>query len=194
MTYKVDEDSEPIYVAVKKIKLSQGRKRKIDTFQREVKAISAVDHPNYVKLYGVGAHKDIVYTVMEMCKDGVSGWDFTRENADIIKDGFPASYVLGFAMLAEAGHEMSKAGILHRDFTLANILAFEDPAIPYPVFKICDFGVSATEEDKHLLPRGKMRNYAPEGMESKHGYCPESDLYSFGLMIYEMAHNGYVWK
>jgi len=63
----------------------------------------------------------------------------------LIKEEFSASYILGFSYLAEAGAAMSKAGILHRDFTLDNILVFEDPTLPYPLFKICDFGVSGTE-------------------------------------------------
>jgi hypothetical protein len=54
--------------------------------------------------------------------------------------------------------------------------------------KVCDFGVGAVEEDKHLITRGKTRNYSPESIVDKNNYCPESDLYMFGLIIYEMAH------
>jgi hypothetical protein len=39
-----------------------------------------------------------------------------------------------------------------------------------------------------------MRNYGPEAILDKKGYCPESDLYSFALIIYEMAHNLPVWN
>ena len=99
---------------------------------------------------------------------------------------------------------MAEKGILHRDLTLDNILVFEGDQLYYsysgqtsdhfPIFKICDFGVSGTEEDKTLLPRGKMRNYSPEGIKDKESYCSASDLYSFALMIYEMAHNHLVWN
>ena len=96
---------------------------------------------------------------------------------------------------------MVDQGILHRDLTLDNILVFEAEAIHsgkkidhFPIFKICDFGVSGTEEDKTLLPRGKMRNYSAEGIKDKESYCSSSDLYSFALMIYEMAHNHLVWN
>lgn len=194
MLYK-QNDNEPIPVAVKKTKLHQQRKRRLDTFLREVRALSRIKHSNCVKLYGVGSHEDFVFTVMELCSDGMSGWDFTRANHSLIKLGFPLPYLLSLAELAEGCAEMSKQGILHRDLTLDNILVFEDDDDDNsrPVFKICDFGVSATEDDKHLLPRGKMRNYPPEGIIDKMGYCPESDLYSFALIIWEMAHNQLVW-
>ena len=39
-----------------------------------------------------------------------------------------------------------------------------------------------------------MRNYAPEAMAHKNGYVPESDLYSFGILVWEMVHCRYVWN
>lgn len=90
---------------------------------------------------------------------------------------------------------MSLQGILHRDLTLNNILAFENQEKnDHPIFKICDFGVSTIDEDKHLLPRGKMRNYSSEAINDKNNYCSESDLYMFGIIMYEMIHNQPVWK
>jgi len=38
-----------------------------------------------------------------------------------------------------------------------------------------------------------MRNYSPEAIESKANYCHASDVYMFGLIIYEMAHGKVVW-
>eukprot|EP00347_Sterkiella_histriomuscorum_P005424 403356670 len=182
-----------IEVAVKKIKFNQQRKRRLDTFQREVRALSAIKHECCVKLYGVGAQGNFVYTVMEMCKDGQSGWDYTQSNHHNFKEKFPKELLISFADLAMASDDMSSNGILHRDFTLNNLLVFEDQENSRPIFKICDFGVSATDEDKHLIPRGKCRNYSPEALEDKNNYCPASDLYMLGIIMWEMLHNHYVW-
>lgn len=79
---------------------------------------------------------------------------------------------------------------MHRDLTLDNILVFRgDEEQQIPIFKVCDFGVSATNEDKALLPRGKTRNYSPEAILDKNNYCPQSDVYSFGLVMYEFINN-----
>jgi serine/threonine protein kinase len=63
-----------------------------------------------------------------------------------------------------------------------------------PIFKVCDFGVGAIHEDKHLIIRGKTRNYSPEAIIDKNNYVTESDVYSFGLIIYEILHNVPVWS
>jgi serine/threonine protein kinase len=67
--------------------------------------------------------------------------------------------------------------------------------------KVCDFGVSGTPSDFSEIPRGKMRNYPPEAMGSKladgspgYEYTPASDLYMFGLILWEMLHGKLVWN
>jgi len=89
---------------------------------------------------------------------------------------------------------MSKVGVLHRDLTLDNILVFQSKDDECTTFKICDFGVSAIESDKHEVTRGKMRNYPPEAIIDKNNYVPKSDVYMFGLIMYEMFHNELVWN
>ncbi len=87
---------------------------------------------------------------------------------------------------------MAKQGILHRDLTLDNILVQTDPKL---VFKVCDFGVSGTAADFKDIPRGKMRNYPPEAIVSgTYEYTSQSDLYMFGLIIWEMMHGQLVWN
>lgn len=92
---------------------------------------------------------------------------------------------------------MSTQGIFHRDLTLDNILVKEDNG--HIFMKLCDFGVSGTPDDYAQIPRGKMRNYAPESMTSNIGtnttyeYTSKSDLYMFGLVIWEMINGHLVW-
>ena len=68
--------------------------------------------------------------------------------------------------------------------------------------KVCDFGVSGTPEDYQNIPRGKMRNYPPEAIKSDlpeagfKGYIQntKSDLYMFGLIMWETLHGKLVWN
>ena len=91
---------------------------------------------------------------------------------------------------------MAKAGILHRDLTLDNILVKCEPGKPVSM-KVCDFGVSGTAADYQQIPRGKMRNYPPEAMGTvgaDYEYSEKSDLFMFGLIMWEMLHNKLVWN
>lgn len=54
-------------------------------------------------------------------------------------------------------------------------------------FKLCDFGVSALESDKHLVVRGSTRHYSPEAIEDKMNYVSASDVYSFGNLLFEIV-------
>jgi len=61
------------FVAVKKINVSQQRKRRLDTFLKDTYCLFVIDHPNVVKLLGVGSENNFVFVVMEL-SDGCSGW------------------------------------------------------------------------------------------------------------------------
>ncbi len=100
-----------------------------------------------------------------------------------------------WADLAEGCDEMAKKGILHRDLTLNNILVKKEGEQIF--LKLCDFGVSGTPSDFKEIPRGKMRNYSPEAIgqsSDTYIYTPQSDLYMFALVIWEMLHAKLVWS
>lgn len=61
-------------VAVKKSELKKQKKRVLDTFKREIRALSKINHDNVVKLIGCGIKDNLIYSVMEFCKGGVNGY------------------------------------------------------------------------------------------------------------------------
>lgn len=160
-------------VAVKVSKMGFGKR-----FEREARAIAALNHPNIAHIYDVGEN----YLVMEFV-DGapVRPTDDIRKLLDIalqIADGLSAAHA---------------AGIVHRDLKPDNILLTKDGRI-----KILDFGLAkqqpaaespltntVTITDAGMVV-GTVDYMSPEqarGQELDH----RSDQFSFGLILYELA-------
>jgi eukaryotic-like serine/threonine-protein kinase len=142
-------------------------------FEREARAISALNHPNICTLYDVGPH----YLVMEL----VEG----ETLASRLKEGpLPADMALYYgtqilAALAEA-HEK---GVVHRDLKPGNVMLTKTGA------KVLDFGLATLEGEATLtgerMVMGTPAYMAPEQREGKSADA-RSDIYAFGCVLYEM--------
>ena len=150
-------------------------------FEREARAISALNHPNICTLYDIGPD----YLVMEL----VEG----RSLADLLKQGpLPANKVLHYgAQIADALTTAHAQGIIHRDLKPGNVM--ETPK----GIKLLDFGLAkyATttllgDAETTLTARGVVLGtpsyMAPEQLE---GYdCDaRTDIFALGLVLFEMA-------
>ncbi len=94
-------------MAVKKTFLNQQRARRLEVYKRELRALNRINHPNVVKLHGMGVDPfdEFVYIVIELCD--CSGWEyveriFSKEHA------FPKEILLAWADLSEGCGEMAK--------------------------------------------------------------------------------------
>lgn len=97
---------------------------------------------------------------------------------------------------------MIDAKVVHRDLTADNILVVrkegekdEEEAKTGFTLKVMDFGVCGHDK---LIPegygaRGSMRYYSPESANDKLLYTEASDVFSFGLLIYELLHGEKIW-
>lgn len=189
-----------IPVAVKFTELNTDKGRKIKTFIRDLRALLFCNHNNVIHCYGAGSKGETLFTVMERGL-GFKTWEFIHEQRKKWenKSQLPVKWFKYLAELAEGLDNMSKSGVLHRDLQLNNVVIFPRVQIPnldeqildFNIedfqLKICDFGVSAIESDKHLIVRGSTRHYAPEALEDKNNYVSASDVYSFGNMLYEIV-------
>jgi serine/threonine protein kinase len=150
-------------------------------FEREARAISALNHPNICTLYDIGPD----YLVMEL----VEG----RSLADRLKQGhLPANQVLQYGeQIADALATAHAQGIIHRDLKPGNVM--ETPK----GIKLLDFGLakyaSATllgEADMTLTVRGAVLGtpayMAPEQVEG-HACDARTDIFALGLVLFEMA-------
>ncbi len=149
-------------------------------FQREARAAAALLHPNIVSVYDVGQDGDRHYIVMEYMP-GPTLKEVIRQRAPL-----PVEQALRIAEQVCAALEYAhRHGVIHRDIKPQNILFSEDEE----VVKVADFGIAKSRLDPEItaerLALGTVKYISPEqarGVE----VVPQSDLYSLGVVLYEM--------
>jgi serine/threonine protein kinase len=151
-----------------------------ERFEQEARSIAALNHPNICHLYDIGPN----YLVMELVEGSpIAAADGVRKLLDLavqIADGLAAAHA---------------AGIVHRDLKPDNILVTRDGRV-----KILDFGlaksVSARLADDATFTMGLTNpgtvvgtvNYmSPEQARGEVDLAAQSDQFSFGLVLYELA-------
>jgi eukaryotic-like serine/threonine-protein kinase len=179
-----------------------------DRFEREARAASALNHHNICTIHGVEEHSGQPFIVMELLegqsvRDLIAGAASSRDGGN--KGPLPLESLLDIAIqTAEALGEAHQKGIIHRDIKPANIFVTR-----HGHAKILDFGLAKLQERDAHIPRPHDSNIASAQLSDLSltrtgvamgtaGYMsPEqirgekldarTDLFSFGLVLYEMA-------
>ena len=160
-------------------------------FRREARASGRVQHPNAVTVNDFGATDDgWLYIVMELL-EGQTLRDLLAREAPL-DPARAVSFMLQACGAVSAAHE---AGLIHRDLKPANIFIEQRPNLA-AVVKVLDFGVAkfAIEEhddDYNTLTQvgaiiGTPRYMSPEQCTGAAPLTPASDVYSLGILLYEM--------
>lgn len=148
-------------------------------FKREADAASKLHHPSIVTIYDVGESKNHHFIVMEYVK-GKTLKSLIQQRGAIEKEEavFIMKQILEGIVVA---HE---AGVIHRDIKPQNILIKADGTV-----KITDFGIATTEGaiqlTQHDSVMGSVHYMAPECARGEQA-TNQSDLYSLGIVFYEM--------
>lgn len=178
--YKALDLMENRVVAVKILKNEYaGNADFVRRFRNESKAIAVLSHPNIVKIYDVGFSDKIQFIVMEYI-DGVTLKEF-MEQQGALKWKDSVHFIIQVLRALQHAHDR---GIVHRDIKPQNIMLFPDGTI-----KVMDFGIArfAREEGKTISDKaiGSVHYISPE--QARGDVTDEkSDIYSVGVMLYEM--------
>ncbi|GAB2284351.1 hypothetical protein Dimus_018807 [Dionaea muscipula] len=172
-------------IAVKQLsaKSKQGNRE----FINEIGMISALQHPNLVKLYGCCIEgKELLLVYEYMVNNSLARALFGREDARLNFDWTTRKKIcLGIARGLAYLHEESRLKIVHRDIKATNVLLDKDLNV-----KISDFGLAKLDEDEnsHISTRiaGTIGYMAPE--YAMRGYLTsKADIYSYGVVVLEVV-------
>ena len=171
------------YVAVKILKEEFSKDTLfVKRFKVEAQSAASLTHPNIVSVYDVGEDDGINYIVMELL-EGDTLKDYVDKKGKL--DPFEViNLSIQIASALEAAH---KSKIIHRDIKPQNIVLTRNMTQA----KVTDFGIakmssSATITSLGSSTIGSVHYFSPE--HAKGGYTDEkSDIYSLGVVMYEMA-------
>ena len=151
----------------------------VDRFRREARAAAGLAHPNIVNVYDWGAVDGVYYMVMEYVR-GPSVRHLLNEQGRM--EPAQAAEILRQSLLAlgHAHHE----GFVHRDIKPENLLVTQDGVV-----KVADFGLARAFADGRVTQAGAVTGtvqyLAPEQIRGEPA-DPRSDLYSLGIVAYEL--------
>jgi eukaryotic-like serine/threonine-protein kinase len=149
-----------------------------ERFFREAETAGRLTHPNIVTIFDAGEEHDLAYIAMEFL-NGTDLAPFTKKDKLL-----PAAAVLKITgKVAEALHYAHNQGVIHRDIKPANIMLLRNKTV-----KVTDFGIAritASSKTKTGVVLGTPSYMSPEQLSGKH-VDGRSDLFSMGVMLYEM--------
>ncbi|ADG82636.1 serine/threonine protein kinase with PASTA sensor(s) [Thermincola potens JR] len=151
----------------------------VDRFRNEAQAVARLSHPNIVGIYDVGEENGIHYIVMEYIEG--------RNLKEVIheKGALPVNEAVNIAkQICDALSHAHENGIIHRDIKPHNILLANNGRV-----KVTDFGiaraVTASTITQHGTILGSVHYISPEQAKGQPATA-QSDLYSAGVVLYEM--------
>jgi serine/threonine protein kinase len=154
----------------------------IARFKREGRSVALLRHTNIVQVFDFDVEGDLYYMVMEYIDGGTLGHFIYTQGA------IPAHEALSLAIqLADGFDYAHQHGVIHRDIKPVNIM-FADAEHRHPV--ITDFGIAYILDDPVVLtsygrPIGSPAYISPEVARGEQ-VDERSDIYSFGVTLYEM--------
>ena len=148
-------------------------------FHAESQAVAMLNHPNIVSVYDVSTVGDADYIVMELV-DGITLKQYMERRGGYLNWKESLHFAMQIAKALEHAHNQ---GIVHRDIKPHNVMILKNGSA-----KVTDFGIARIMSSQNTLTRealGSVHYISPE--QAKGGRVDNrSDLYSLGVVMYEM--------
>ena len=152
----------------------------VNRFKNESKAISLLHHPNIVKVYDVSVTDRLQYIVMEYV-DGMTLRQYLNERGGRLTSRETVHFISQILQALDHAH---RNGVVHRDVKPQNIML-----LPSGQLRMMDFGIARISRAENQLLAGKamgsVHYISPEQAKGE-VTGPQSDIYSVGVMMYEM--------
>ncbi|HYN91536.1 MAG TPA: protein kinase, partial [Thermoleophilaceae bacterium] len=150
----------------------------VERFRREAKSAAGLNHPNVVGVFDRGEHEGTYYIAMEFLtgrtlKD-IAGSEAPLEQERVIDIG---------VQILQAAEFAHRHGVIHRDFKPHNVIVDEHGHAKVTDFGIARAGASEMTETGSIM--GTAQYLSPEQAQG-HAVTATSDIYSIGVMLYEM--------
>ena len=156
-----------------------GDEKFVRRFQREAIAASSLSHPNIVEMYDVGEDNGKYFIVMEYIQGN------TLKNLIKRRGALTVSETIDIMLQLTSGLACAHDSyIIHRDIKPQNILILDDGRI-----KITDFGIAMALNNKELTQTNSVMgsvHYLPPEQANGSGATIQSDIYSAGILMYEL--------
>ncbi|MDF2684053.1 MAG: prkC [Brevibacillus sp.] len=152
----------------------------VNRFRREAQAVASLSHPNVVGVYDVGQEGDTHYMVMEYIEG------YTLKEVIIQRGALPVEEAVRIAeQICDALDHAHQNQIIHRDIKPHNIMIGKNGRV-----KVTDFGIARAVTSTTITHTnamlGSVHYFSPE--QARGGITGEkSDIYSLGIVLYEMV-------
>ena len=151
----------------------------IRRFQREAKSVSDLSHPNIVEVYDVGEEDGQYYIVMEYIEGKTLKQLINKRGALTLPEVIDI-----MTQLTDGLAHAHEAYIIHRDIKPQNIMILDNGLV-----KITDFGIAMATNATQLTQTNSVMgsvHYLPPEQASGKGSTIKSDIYSLGILMYEL--------
>lgn len=170
------------YIAIKVLHPAFGEDPAFEArFQREARVVAKLEHPNIVPIYDYAEHEKRPYLVMKFIEGSTL-------KAKLDQGPLASNEILGIVdAVGSALAYAHKRNVLHRDIKPSNVLVAEDGQIylaDFGLARIAQLGESTLSGDMII---GTPQYISPEQAMGVKDLDERTDLYSFGVMLYEMV-------